>query len=236
MLSNLLLYLEAQKQINFNNIIIHQISLDEILEYGVDKYNMLMLPFLLDIDDFDIPDKDLIQGINIFDILTLENTTLTLLLDSISFFCKVDEIRFDEQKKIIYIGDGYIDRNNFAEFAEIILKINAKQKIKKEKPPANMSEKQKDIWDKLQKGRQRAAEKSQVNLEDLINTCQFGGSYYISMAEILQWTMWNIARCYKSILGKANFKELFDIYCVTGEKNLIENRHWTDLIKVNDNN
>ena len=234
MFSNLLLYLETQKQINFNNIIIYQIPLNDILDYNIDKYNMLMLPFLLDVDDFDIQDKDLIQGMNIFDILILDQTTLTMLLDSISFFCKSNEIQFDEQKKILYIGDGYIDRNNFAEFAEIILKMNAKQKIKKEKPPQNMSEKQKDIWAKLQQGRERAAAKSQVDLSDLINICQFGGNYYISMTEILQWTMYNISRCYKSILGKSNFQELFEIYCVTGENKLIENRHWTDLIKVDD--
>ena len=98
-----------------------------------------------------------------------------------------------------------------------------------------MTEKQKDIWNKLQQGRQRAAEKSQIDLSDLINVCQFGGDYYISKDDILNWTMWNITRCYKNILGKSNFKESFEVYCVTGEDKLIKNQHWTDLIKIENN-
>lgn len=235
--SNLSVYLETQKPIKFNNIIIYQPSLDEILEYDIDKYNMLILPFLLDVDDFEFMDNSLIQNVNIFDILILDSNSeiFRILLDSISFFCKTDEIGLDEQKGVLYIGDGVIDRNNFSEFAEIILQLNAKQKPKKEIPPANMSEKQKEIWEKLHAGRQRAFEKSQIDLSDLINICQFGGQYFIPMSEILQWSLFNISRCYKSIIGKSNYQDLFDIYIVTGEEKLIKNQHWTDLIKINNN-
>lgn len=232
--SNLLVYLETQKQIKFNNIIIYQPSLNEILDYNIDKYNMLILPFLLDKDDLEIEDSSVIKDINIFDILILD-TNISMLLEGISFFCKTDEIVLDEQKGVIYIGDGYIDRNNFGEFSEIILQMNAKQKTKKDIPPANMTEKQKDIWEKLHAGRQRAFEKSQIDLSDLINVCQFGGQYFIPTSEILQWTLFNISRCYKSIIGKSNYQDLFDVYIVTGEEKIIKNQHWTDLIKINNN-
>lgn len=235
--SNLSVYLETQKPIKFNNIIIYQPSLDEILEYDIDKYNMLILPFLLDVDDFELIDNSLIQNVNIFDILILDSNSdiFQILLNSISFFCKTDEIGLDEQKGVLYIGDEVIDRNNFGDFAEIILQLNAKQKPEKEIPPANMTEKQKEIWEKLHAGRQRAFEKSQIDLSDLINICQFGGQYFIPMSEILQWTLFNISRCYKSIIGKSNYQDLFDIYIVTGEEKLIKNQHWTDLIKINNN-
>jgi hypothetical protein len=236
MVSNLQVYLETQKQIKFNKINIYQISLNEILDFGIEEYNMLLLPFLLDIDDFEILNKDLLEDINIFDILTLDERTLSMLLNSISMFCKTDEIAFDEQKKILYIGDGYISKDNFAEFSDIILKINSKQKIIKEKPPENMTEKQEEIWKKLQQGRQRAMAKSQIELADLINVCQFGGEYYIPTNDILQWSLYNITRCYKTILGKTNFRESFEIYCVTGEDKLINNKHWTDLIKLENDN
>lgn len=228
-----LIYLEAQKPIKFNDILIYQITLDDILDYDMEKYNMLLLPFLVDIDDLNISDEVRVEDLNIFDILTLEEN-LSILLNSISFFCKTDEIAFDEQKQVLYIGNGYIDKNNFADFAKIILESNSKQKTQKEKPPKHMTDKQKDIWEKLQAGRKRAMEKSQIDLADLINVCQFGGDYYIPMDDILQWTLWNISRCYKTIVGKSSFRELFDIYCVTGEEKLIKNHHWTELIKVND--
>lgn len=232
--SNLSIYLETQKPIKFNNIMIYQPSLDEILEYDINKYNMLILPFLLDKDDFEFVDNTLFQNINIFDILILDGN-IKMLLESISFFCKTNEVSLDEQKGVLYIGDGYIDRDNFGDFADIILQLNAKQKPKKEIPPANMTEKQKEIWEKLHAGRQRALEKSQVDLSDLINVCQFGGQYFIPMSEILQWTLFNISRCYKSIIGKSNYQDLFDIYIATGEEKIIKNQHWTDLIKINNN-
>ena len=234
MISNLLVYLIGQKSIKFNNIIIHQTPLNDILEYGIDKYNMLLLPFLLDVSDFEISSDLMKQNINIFDILTLTEETFTMLLNSISFFCKTDEIKFDEQKGIFYVYDGYIDRNNFDEFANIILKFNAKQKIQREKPPANMTQKQKEIWEKLQQGRKRTEEKSQVDLIDLINICQFGGNYYIPITDVFNWSMFNITRCYKTIVGKSTYEDTFDIYCVTGEEKLIKNRHWTELVKVDD--
>ena len=235
--SNLSVYLETQKPIKFNNIIIYQPSLDEILEYDIDKYNMLILPFLLDVDDFEFMDNSLIQNVNIFDILILDSNSemFKILLDSISFFCRTDEIGLNEQEGVLYIGDGVIDRNTFGDFAEIILQLNAKQKPEKEIPPANMTEKQKEIWEKLHAGRQRAFEKSQIDLSDLINICQFGGQYFIPMSEIVQWTLFNISRCYKSIIGKSNYQDLFDIYIVTGEEKLIKNQHWTDLIKIQNN-
>jgi hypothetical protein len=235
MVQDLKIRLIAQKPIKFNGIFIYQPSFDEIIEFGIDKYNMLMLPFLLDVDDFEIADASISESVDIFDILTLIESTLTMLLNSISFFCKTEEIAFDEQNKRLYIGDNYIDKNNFKEFSEIILKINAKQKQQREKPPKNMTEKQRDIWNKLQEGRQRAMEKSQIDLADLINVCQFGGEYYISKDDILNWTMWNITRCYKNIIGKSNFRESFEVYCVTGEDKLIKNQHWTDLIKIENN-
>ena len=73
-------YLETQKPIKFNNIIIYQISLNEILDYDMEKYNMLLLPFLVDIDDLNIPDEIQIQDMNIFDILTLNEANLSMLL------------------------------------------------------------------------------------------------------------------------------------------------------------
>ena len=234
MISNLFTYLVSQKQIKFNNITIYQTPLNDILDYGIDEYNMLLLPFLFDIDSFDIPNDLIAQEMNIFDILILAEDTFSMLLNSISFFCKTQEIAFDEQKGVLYVCDGQIERNNFAEFADIILKMNAKQKPEIEKPPANMTKKQEEIWRKLHEGRQRAIAKSQIDLSDLINVCQFGGNYYIPFNDISQWTMFNITRCYKTIIGKSSYQDTFDIYCVTGEEKLIKNRHWTELIKIDD--
>lgn len=228
------LELVTQKPIIFNNIKIQQPTLNTILDdIGMDKYNELLIPFIIDMDFFDFPDN-IKEQYNIFDILT-SDINIGQLLDSISVFCDVDKAGLDTENQRLYIGDnnGYLDCNNFQEFTDIILKINSKIKPEKETPPKNMTAKQKDIWEKLQAGRKRQAEKNQIKLQDLINTCQFGGDYYIPMEDILNWTLWNISRCYQTILGKSGYKDAFSVYCVTGEKDLVK-KHWTDLISVGD--
>ena len=69
----------------------------------------------------------LTRKISIFDILTLEQN-LPLLLNSIGFFCKVDEMRFDEQKGTLYIGEnGFIDKSDLnKEKQEVVIKKGKK--------------------------------------------------------------------------------------------------------------
>lgn len=242
---NYSLELITQKPIYFNGIKIIQPTLDTIInDFGMEKYNECLLPFVIDLDFFDISDelKEQYNINNVFDILVLDSN-ISLLLNSIEIFCGTKPMSFDTKNKRLYIGDtstdnfdvnsNYLDSNNFNDFADIILKINSKTKPQKEIPPKNMTAKQKDIWNKLQAGRKRHAEKSQIDLADLINTCEFGGDYYIPMSNILNWTLWNISRCYQAILGKSNYKDAFSVYCVTGEKDLVK-KHWSDLISIDD--
>jgi hypothetical protein len=225
----------TQKPIIFNGIKIIQPTLNDILneKVGMDKYNEYLIPFFIDLDFLNVPDEYQEQY-NIFDIMT-NNDNIEFLLNAINIFCQTDIIKFDMENKKLYIGDngGYLDCNNFKDFSDIILKINSKERPTKEKPPKNMTEKQRDIWEKLTAGRQRQAGKNRIDLADMLNTCEFGGDYYIPMKEILNWTLWNISRCYQVILNRSSYKDAFSIYCVTGEKDLIK-QHWTDLISIED--
>lgn len=244
--------------IYYQGIEIRQVPLAEILQMGMDQYHLRLLPFLLSLEDFTLPAPGTGRGgepgppeqetppamadsapaaqepalaLSLFDIFTMEQN-LPALLDSLSLFCGEQEFAFDTASGRLQIGDGFLDRHNFAGFAEIILRTNAKEKTKTEKPPAFKNDRQRDIWEKIQAGRRRKAQRQRVELYDLINVCQFGGPYYIPMQEILSWSLWRISNCYQSILGGSAYRDNFQIYCVTGEKEIIENKHWTDLIKI----
>lgn len=263
--------------IRYQGIRIRQVPLREILAMGMDQYNLRLLPFLLSMEDFTLPDPtpaasdvipaaditpaktpapvisgtqrppsaadnkvstaippgpdELPAALSLFDIFTMDQN-LPALLDSLTLFCGEQEFSFDIQTRRLQVGEGYLDRENFTEFAAIILKTNAKEKPKVEKPPVFQNERQRDIWEKIQAGRQRRAKRAHIELYDLINVCQFGGASYIPMEEILSWTLWRISNCYQSILGRSAYADNFRIYCVTGEKETIENKHWTDLMKI----
>lgn len=221
------------RDINFNGVKIIQKSISEILDLGMDNYNKLLFPFILDIENFNIP--KFIGDFSVFDILVLDSN-IEILLNSLKFFCNADKIQFDEHIKRIYIHDGYLDRSNFEEFSKIILEISGKVKPEREKQPVFKSQKHQDIWDKIQKGRKRIAEQNKVELCDMINVCEFSGDYHIPISEIMDWSLWRIANCYKNILEKQSYRDSFEIFLISGDKSIIENKHWLDRVKIKQEN
>ena len=142
-------------------------------------------------------------------------------------------IDFDKIEGISFKDfEGKLNKDNFDELAEIILSICSRERPKIEKK-VFANERQRDIWEKLQEGRKRNAKKNELKLEDALNICEFGGKYHIPIEEILKWSLWRIINCYKSIMGISGYENSFSIFLVSGDKKLIENKHWTELIKLN---
>jgi len=227
------LYLKTQKPIKFYDICkIYQPSFDEILELGMQEFDKLLLPFIVTVDslNIDIPDEEK-EKIKSFDIVVGSREIADCFFTSLEFFSK-SKIGFDEGGIFFEGFEGRLNKDNFDELAEIILEINARQRPTKERVPLFKNELQKDIWNKLQEGRRRDAQKNELKFEDVLNCCEFGGNSYIPVEEILRWSLWRIMSCYKSIMGISSYKDCFSIYLISGEKSLIEGKHWTELIKL----
>lgn len=232
---NLNLYLKIQEPIKFYNVcIIHQPSFKEILDYGLEEFEKLLLPYYITVDslfDDEITNEEKEELTN-FDLLCSSPELVSSLFLSLEFFCK-DKPDVDEQGILFEGFEGRLNRDNFDEFADIILKICGREKPKKEKIPVFQNDRQRDIWEKLQEGRRRNAKNNELKLEDIINYCEYGGTSYIPIEEIKKWTIWRIMNCYSSIIGVSAYKDNFRIYLVSGEKDLVDNKHWTDLLKLN---
>ena len=232
-MNNLNLYLKTQKPIKFYDIcIIHQPSFEEILDYNVDEFENLLLPYCITLDSVsEVLTEEEKKGLTNFDLLYSSQEFLTYLFISLEFFCKSKIIDFNEKGILFQDYNGRLNKNNFDELAEIILNICGRERPKVEKK-VFANERQKDIWEKLQEGRRRHAKKNELKLEDVLNICEFGGNYYIPIEEIIKWSLWRILNCYKSIIGISSYKDSFDIFLISSKKELIENKHWTELIKL----
>jgi hypothetical protein len=227
------LYLKTQKPIPFYNVCkIFQPSIDEILDMEDDKFNKLLLPYCITVDSLegDIP-EEVKKEIASYDLVIRYKDIVPLLLKSLKYFTK-SHLSFDEGGIFFEGFEGRLNRDNFDEFAKIILEICARERPKKEVMPTFKNERQRDIWTKIQEGRKRSAKRNELKLEDVMNFAQYGGDYYISRNEILSFTLWELINAYKSKIGMSNYKDSFDIYLISGEKSLIEGKHWTDLIKL----
>ena len=235
MLDNLNLYLKLQKPIPFYNVcLIYQPTVDEIfdIKMGEDNFNQLLIPYSITTDVLSDEISDEIKSqISNYDLVIYYRDITHLLLKSLKYFTK-SNLSFDENGIFFEGFEGRLNQNNWDKFAEIILKICARERPKKEVMPTFANERQRDIWTKLNEGRKRDARKNELKLEDVLNVCEYGGDYHISKSEINNFTLWEIINCYKSKMGMTNYKDSFSIYLVSGEKSLIEDKHWSDLIKI----
>lgn len=232
------IYLKTQKPIYFYDVcLIHQPSYNDILDFqhiNGYEFDKLLLPYSLTVElynDLEGNTAKLDDSVSNFDLICSIKDLAVYLIMSLEYFCK---------SKVDYKDDGFcfegfsgkLDKDNFDEFAELVLSICGQKRRKIEKPRTFENEKQKNIWEKLQEGRKRTAKQNEVKVEDILNYCEFGGKSYIPIEEILKWSMWRIMLCYKSIVGISSYNDSFDIYLVSGEKSLIENKHWLDLLKI----
>jgi hypothetical protein len=229
-----------QEPIKFNDVcIIYQPTFDEILKYGVNEFDKLLLPYSITLDNINVElTEEQRKELKNFDLLGTSQEIIAQLFVSLEFFCRT-KIDYDERGIIFEGFQGRLNRDNFDEFAELILEICSRSRPQPERVPQFKAEKGTpeyeealERWKQLQEGRRRSQERNTVKMEDIINICEFGGNSYIPIEEIRKWSLWRIMNCYKSILGMSSYKDSFSIFLVGGDKALIEDKHWTDLIKV----
>lgn len=232
-----------------NNIYVHQPKVSQIVDMGEDAFNELVLPYILTTEAvFNGVDneEELIEKFSLFELFFMkieDNKTILdsifgnknamdVLTDSLKFFLNSDEIRVLEKRRKIVVDKHLIDENEFNKIRRIIQDVVGKKDVEVEKPPKNMTKRQKDIWTKLQKGRRRTAERNAIYLQDIINYISFGGKSYISTEKIDSMTYFYMQNAYKSIVGVDSFNigmgyklsQKFDVKD--------EIKHWMETIKI----
>lgn len=222
------LNLVLQEPIIFQGVTIYQPTLEEIMQYGVDEYNNLLIPYSLSWDLLGVSEEER-HGIKYFDLIISNEYSYQVLIQSLIYFCRTDSIEFTEMG--IRVGNGIITRDNFDEFGDIILKISAKEKPKEEKLPDNP--KQREIELKLREARARCKPKNEFQLYDIINNVRYGGKYYIPLDEIKQMTLWSLSNAFNAKVGLSAYDANFSIALVVGDKNnTLEENHWTKILKI----
>lgn len=232
---------------------IYKPTIQDVLNFnGEEKYNDLIIPFLTTIDVFDIPD-DFKSGIKTFDLFFFrkqdgnflleykEKPMIEILIEALLFFFRNEiNLVFEPSNDTfgITIGDknnvekiGVINRNNFDNVSDLILEINNIKRAEIEKPPENMSERQRDVYNKLMEGRKRKETKDKLTLYDIISVAQHGGKSFVPYKEIVTWTIPQLYNTYAINMNMEVFHREFDKYCAGAELKDLDLRHWTERLK-----
>lgn len=233
-----------------NSIYVHHPLFSDIVDMGEDDYNMLVYPYVITTEFIfnGVDNEDeLIKQFDIFDLFFIEIEEGKMLLDnvlggknsiealtsSLSYFLKTDNIKVLKHRQKIVVNDSYlIDKDEFKNIRRVVQAVCNRTDIEFEKVPKNMSKRKRDIWEKLQKGRQRRAKRNAIYLQDIVNYISFGGKSFIPTREIDSMTYYEFQNAYKSILGIDSYSASMG-YKLSYKFDVKEDiKHWTETIKI----
>ena len=228
------------KPINCDGLIIYPVSFGEICDnVGLENFDKLLMPFLITKECLGVDDEEKLDTIDLFEnVIMNDRAMLHSVAIIFKIFCKAKDILRTQTEIILKFegkDDFIVNKDNFEKISQVIGKINGKDKIKVEKPPKNMSDRQRDVWEKLQAGRKKENEKNAVHIYDILNICEFGGNYHIPIEEIEKWTLWKITNCYKARVNMKTYDDSLKICLVSGDgKSISDKNHWHSRLMVRD--
>ena len=225
----------------------------EIANIGEENYNKLLLPYALSLDMISNISDEQKKEIKVFDLIFCKNPAdnsqylfenkggvdkgipyLNILKDSLEFYFKkpikiIEEIN---NQCIIIGSEGVLNRDNFDMLADIILKINYRDKPKIDKPKYQ-TDRQRDIHEKLMAGRQRKSAENYLSLADIANIVQHGGKSFISYEEINKLTISQLYNSYRTIMTTDSYDREYSQFLIGAKPDdLSINKHWSQQIKI----
>ena len=227
--------------IHYESLNIYPVTYGEIKNsIGYQKLMRCFIPFQLSKDFIEITEKCTLEdNFNLFsDLIMKDENFLSNVAIILKIFCKPEKIYAKNNQLDLYDVEDNIffslTKDNFEIVADILLRLNGIRKLKAERPPANMSERQRDIWEKLQAGRAREAKKNEVTFYDVLNICEFA-QYYISINEIKNWTIWKILNCYHAKVGQKTYDDNLKIGIASYDlKSISGKNHWFKQLMIQD--
>ena len=178
-----------------------------------EQYYSMLTPFRLTIDILNI-DAETKKKFKRFDLLFInfldengkKTTYLNQFMDSLEFFFKLRPV-YDVSLKddnedilqVVFIGEHFIDRDNFDSLCEYIFGICNTSKIEIEKPIELENDRQRDVYKKSMEGRNRKSQGKFLSFIEIARCVGDGEGTIIPYAQIIQMTV----------------RELFDRYYTT---------------------
>lgn len=228
--------------INYQGLKIYPISFKEIKEkLGYETLSKCFIPFCISKDYIESANNcNLDDTFSVFeDIILKDDELLKNVAIVLNLFCKPEHIYVNDKCITLYSDENQscfiLNKDNFDGLSEILLKLNGKSKLKFEKPPKNMSARQRDVWEKLQAGRKREEKKNEIHFHDILNVCEFAGQYRIPIEEIISWTIWKIMNCYSAKIGLKSYDDNLAIGLASQDLKAIQgNNHWLKKLMIRD--
>lgn len=242
------------EEVEWNELTIKIPKVKDILNIGECKYLKLLEPFCTPFEYLEeiIANKEDLDKYKTFDIFHLkikngdaneiiyknedQKPMFEVLCEAISFFVGMKAYYIETYNIITFPEDNcdvIISRDNFDDFADLILKINSMVRFKIQKMPEFKSDRARDSWIKLQNGRKKSAKEHEISLLNKIITIMLGGKSFIDKNTIKQFTIVEFNSIFNWILSLDTWNRDFDKYLVGCDiKDLQIKKHWIYSLKL----
>lgn len=227
------------KPILFKNSFIHQPTINEIDDITEEKFQTIILPFSVNLEVVNIP-EEYKKDLKIYDlffvpsILNIEGTDMILyLFEGLRFFFKTEEVILNDDNSIIIDNKTVINRDNFEELQDVILKISCNKRLELPKEKVFKSEAQKKIHDSLQKARQKYRKKKKIEglLSTVINELVHEDSEF-TYQNICKFTLWQLINSLSVMRIKDEYKSNMQLIGSGGitDTSKMNLNHWKERI------
>lgn len=220
--------------------ILKQPVLLDILSIGFDNYKKMVIPFQLTLEILESEiDLSSFKTLDIFfakdehgELNEVSLSYLISLIQSIKYFIDTDNVDIDFHNQTILLDNkNYVNRDNFDNLADVILKITMSEKIKIEKEDSNKSERQKEIDKKLAEGRAKKQKQEAITLFDMINVLIHSENTKFDYDSILKLTYLQIRNSYEVVMNIENYD--VNLACLNGfmDTSLLDLTHWSEKVR-----
>lgn len=218
---------------------IKQPTIGEIIDLGWSKFfNEICLPYMINFEYVGI-DENYIKDnkIKIFDLFWLPNkigekTLLQILIESLVFIFKTENISVDTKEMSITINDLVINRDNFEELASYCRDIFKVQPYKKEeKEEVKVPEHLRQRYEKYKIHQQNNKKDSSLEILKSMNYIVHY-QYSLDYKSMLNLTIFQFFNTQDSYVGKEYYENNLQSVFAGADAKKIDLTHWMNKLKI----
>ena len=219
---------------------IHILTIGEIFDIGEGLYNEILLAFCVNLKLFKIKEKvkSQMQNFDIYwvsdEIISKENemTYMQLLTKGLSLFFKTENIKICPELNSISMNDEIvINRDNFDDLADYVLKAYSKERIEPEQEPEFKCEEDRDVWLKVQKAKKRRESKETITLKDMLDVVVHSKNLNYNYESVLNITYTQLVNSYKVVMSIENFEFIKSFLGMGVDTKEMDLTHWSEKIR-----
>lgn len=209
----------------------------EMVRMGMERFNKLLMPFLLQLKDFTIPEQ-YANEITMFDVLLLSDNSLKdMLKESLKFFYRTNEVVIGKDGIYININSPdnlvIINRDNFQLLSDTILEIcmsNRKDDEEEEKLEYITDKGREALLELMELRKQHEVKNNKsITMFQLINVVVHEEGWLYK--DVMEFTYAQLINSYKCAMQQDNYRVFVD-YKTSGQFDIKDDiKHWSEQIE-----